>query len=110
MQASDAGHGGHNALVRRTATLLLLLALGGAVLAGAGSARTAQTATLRLLTMNPLTVAGTGFHSRERAAVTATSAGGVQTVRVTAARTGSFRVTFDELTPSRCRTPSKEPK
>jgi hypothetical protein len=88
--------------MRRTATFLLLLALGGAVLAGVGSARTAQTARLRLLAMNPLTVAGTGFHSRERARVTATSAGATQTVRVTATRTGTFRVILHELGPSRC--------
>jgi hypothetical protein len=88
--------------MRRTATILLLLALGGAVLAGGGSARTAQTAKLRLLAMNPLTVVGTGFHSRARERVTATSAGATQTVRATATRTGSFRVTFDELAPSRC--------
>jgi hypothetical protein len=88
--------------MQRIATLLLLLALGGAVLAGVGSARTAQTARLRLVTMNPLTVAGTGFHSRERARVTATSAGAGETVRVTATRTGSFRVTLTELAPNRC--------
>lgn len=88
--------------MRRTTALLLLLALGGAVLAGAGSARTEQTAKLRLVAMNPLTVAGTGFHSRERARVTATSAGATQTVRVTATRTGSFRVTLDQLIPGRC--------
>jgi hypothetical protein len=88
--------------MRRTATILLVLALGGVVLAGVGLARTAQTARLRLVTLNPLTVAATGFHSRERERVTATSAGATQTVRVIATRTGSFRVTFGELTPSRC--------
>jgi hypothetical protein len=84
--------------------MLLLLTLVATALAGPGSAGTTQTAKLRLLAVNPLTVAGTGFHARERARITATSAGRTQAVRVTATGTGSFRVTFKEVTPSRCDT------
>jgi hypothetical protein len=84
------------------ATILVLLVLGGAVLAGLGAAQAAQTAKLHLLTIRPLTVVGTGFHASERARVTATTNNQTQTIRVIASRVGGFRVTFDELTASRC--------
>jgi hypothetical protein len=88
--------------MRRIATILVLLALAAAVLAGLGSAGTTQTARLRLVTTSPLTVAGTGFQSRERTRVNATSEFATETVRVIATRTGTFRVTFAELAAGRC--------
>jgi hypothetical protein len=88
--------------MRRAAVLVLFLALGGVLVAGLGSAGTAQTAKLRVVAVNPLAVAGTGFHAGEQVLVTATSAGRLQAARVTATRVGSFRVALDGLTPSRC--------
>jgi hypothetical protein len=88
--------------MQRISNLLLLLAVGAAAFAGLGSARTAQTAQLRLLALNPLTVAGSGFRSREPVRVTATSADRSQTVRLTVTPTGSFRVAFREIAPTRC--------
>jgi hypothetical protein len=90
--------------MRRVATPLLALALGGVVLAGSGWGRTAQVARLRLVVVSPPTVAGTGFHARERTRLTAGTGNGTQTVRVTATRLGSFRVTFRQLTVDRCDT------
>ena len=52
--------------------------------------------------MNPLTVAGAGFHSRERVRVTATVADATQTVRIVTTRIGGFRAALSELTPTRC--------
>ena len=88
--------------MRRTASLLLVLALAGAVLADVCPAKTSQTPKLRIVGLNPLTVGGMGFHPRERTHVTAYAAADSQTVRIVATRFGTFRVTLDQVAPTRC--------
>ena len=83
-----------------------MLGIGGTLFAGFGEAaavRTSATAKLQLLATNPVTVAGTGFRSRERVRVTAWAGSEKSpTARVVATRIGSFRVSLDELSASRC--------
>jgi hypothetical protein len=91
--------------MRRIAALFLMLGIGGTLLAGLGqtaAARTAATAKLRLLATNPVTVAGAGFHSRERVRVTASASDRTQVVRVVATRIGSFTADLDDLSANRC--------
>jgi hypothetical protein len=88
--------------MRRTASLVLVLALAAAVLAGSGPARTSQTAKLRIVALSPLTVGGIGFRPRERTRLTANVGARSETVRVVATRLGTFRVTLDQVTPTRC--------
>jgi hypothetical protein len=88
--------------MRRTANLALVLALAGAVVAAVSPAKASQTPRLRIVALSPLTIGGTGFHPRERTRVTANTGAGSQTVRVVANRLGTFRVTLDQVTPTRC--------
>jgi hypothetical protein len=88
--------------MRRTASLVLVLLLAGVVLTGLGPAMTSQTPKLRIVALSPLTVGGIGFHPRERTRVTAYAGAGSQTVRIVATRLGTFRVTLDQVAPTRC--------
>jgi hypothetical protein len=88
--------------MRRTASLVLFLGLAGAALAAAGPAQTSPAPRLRIVALSPFVVGGTGFNPRERTRVTANAGTGSQTVRVVATRLGTFRVTLDQVAPTRC--------
>ena len=56
--------------------------------------QTARTPTLKVVDMNPLVVAGTGFAARERVTVTVLTGLGPRVQRTYASVTGAFRVQF----------------
>jgi hypothetical protein len=91
--------------MRGIAVFVLAFGLGGTALTGFGktaSFRTSATAKLQLVATHPLTLAGTGFRSRERVRVTAsTGADRIRATLVTATRLGGFRVEL-ELNADRC--------
>lgn len=87
--------------MKRLATLAafaLVIASGGATAAHS----TAAQAKLRLISVAPLKVKGTGFVSSERVVVRLKGTGIVTRRRVTAGRTGSWVLGFSRLDADRC--------
>lgn len=73
-----------------------------AVAFAASAAAQPSKASLRLVSLQPLSVVGQGFAARERVRVEATTSTDVVRRRVVASRAGSFRVRFDGVNVSRC--------
>ena len=80
----------------KRAGLSLLVIVTVAVLAAAAPART-ELASLRVVAASPLTIAGSGFHSREHVRITATLGKATQTVGATATGLGTFRIRLSGL-------------
>jgi hypothetical protein len=100
----NPGIGGMIPRMRRTVGVLAASSLAAVAFAAVGPSVTSgrPLPTLRIVGLQPLTVAGRGFGAREHVRVTAQAEGATQTVAVTALRGGTFRVTFAGLTASRC--------
>jgi hypothetical protein len=81
------------------ATCLLVLAGG---LVGTAAGREERQATLRVLTLQPVKLAGSRFEARESVRVTVTSATGVVGRTVRATGRGAFVVSFEGVHVDRC--------
>ena len=79
-----------------------LLAAATAALLVAASGAAAVHPALKLVTMSPLVVKGTAFHSRERVKVTATEAGATYVAVARASTTGAFTASLGDVPASRC--------
>ncbi len=86
--------------MRRAGVLLVSALVASALATGSGATR--LPAKLRIVAASPLTVAGSGFHARERIRLTASAGGMTETVRIRATRLGTFRVLLERVGPTRC--------
>jgi hypothetical protein len=85
----------------RRISLIVLIAAGGIAVSGASG--TSQKQTLRIVDRDPLVLRGEGFRSRERVRVTLSAP--VAARKFTRATvSGSFRVTFLQVSATRCDT------
>jgi hypothetical protein len=80
---------------------MCLLVLAG-LLVGSVSAAQERRAALRVVALQPLQLAGSGFLARESVRVTVSSEGDVTRRTVRATARGSFSVQFDTVTADRC--------
>jgi hypothetical protein len=84
--------------MRRVPIIVLIAASGIAVSSASG---TSQKQTLRIVDRDPLALRGEGFQSRERVRVTLSApVAARKSTRATAS--GSFRVTFPQVSATRC--------
>jgi hypothetical protein len=100
-RGSDPRDLGHNVGVRGAA-IFLLAAFTALALAATGPASSARLGSLRVVTTTPFTVAGSGFHLRERIRLTATIGTKTRSVQIRATRLGTFRVLLDQIPFTRC--------
>ncbi|HET9324263.1 MAG TPA: hypothetical protein VFO03_10310 [Gaiellaceae bacterium] len=87
--------------MRHLATLAAIVLLVAPVGAAAAQS-TSGPAKLRLLSLAPLKVKGTGFKSRERVVVRLMSRSSITRRRITAGRTGAWVLGFSRLDADRC--------